>query len=183
VYGLYGAFVPVLIYSLFGSSKQLGVGPVAVTSLLIANGMQSMVEFSSWLDPANPPLNEMTARVQETYNTKVRSTLTCPHAHMLSWLFTHGCWAACCLAAFLPRRLIRSSSSRLWSHASTRVLACCAWAGLCASSRTRSSPASRRVPHSSSRPARWGVPHCAHCRPATPMPAICSTFAGSRIGV
>lgn len=38
MYGLYGAFVPVLVYSLFGSSKQLGTGPVAVTSLLIANG-------------------------------------------------------------------------------------------------------------------------------------------------
>ena len=70
MFGLYGAFVPVLIYSLFGSSKQLGVGPVAVTSLLIASGMQSMVEYSSWLDPANPPINALTAKIQETYNTK-----------------------------------------------------------------------------------------------------------------
>jgi hypothetical protein len=38
VYGLYGAFLPVMIYSLFGSSRQLGVGPVAVTSLLIGSG-------------------------------------------------------------------------------------------------------------------------------------------------
>lgn len=39
VYGLYGAFMPCIIYALFGSSKQLAVGPVAVTSLLIGQGM------------------------------------------------------------------------------------------------------------------------------------------------
>jgi hypothetical protein len=38
VYGLYGAFLPILVYALFGSSRQLGVGPVAVTSLLIGSG-------------------------------------------------------------------------------------------------------------------------------------------------
>lgn len=38
MFGLYGAFLPVLIYSIFGSSRQLGVGPVAVTSLLIGSG-------------------------------------------------------------------------------------------------------------------------------------------------
>ena len=27
VIGLYGAFLPVMVYALFGSSKQLGVGP------------------------------------------------------------------------------------------------------------------------------------------------------------
>jgi sulfate transporter 4 len=34
-----GAFMPCIIYALFGSSRQLAVGPVAVTSLLIGNGM------------------------------------------------------------------------------------------------------------------------------------------------
>eukprot|EP00890_Picochlorum_soloecismus_P004166 jgi/Picsp_1/4750/NSC_02119-R2_sulfate transporter len=42
VYGLYGAFVPCLVYSLLGSSKQLSVGPVAVTSILLANGLESL---------------------------------------------------------------------------------------------------------------------------------------------
>lgn len=31
VYGLYGAFVPCIVYALFGSSRQLAVGPVAVS--------------------------------------------------------------------------------------------------------------------------------------------------------
>lgn len=42
VYGLYGAFVPCLIYSLLGSSRQLSVGPVAVTSILLGNGLESL---------------------------------------------------------------------------------------------------------------------------------------------
>jgi hypothetical protein len=42
VYGLYGAFVPCLVYSLLGSSRQLSVGPVAVTSILLGNGLESL---------------------------------------------------------------------------------------------------------------------------------------------
>lgn len=47
VYGLYGAFVPCLVYSLLGSSKQLSVGPVAVTSILLGNGLESLFGVSS----------------------------------------------------------------------------------------------------------------------------------------
>ena len=47
VYGLYGAFVPCLVYSLLGSSKQLAVGPVAVTSILLGNGLESLFGISS----------------------------------------------------------------------------------------------------------------------------------------
>jgi sulfate transporter 4 len=43
VFGLYGAFLPVLVYSIFGSSRQLGVGPVAVTSGLIFSGLAGVV--------------------------------------------------------------------------------------------------------------------------------------------
>ena len=41
-YGLYGAFVPCLVYALLGSSRQLAVGPVAVTSVLLGNGLESL---------------------------------------------------------------------------------------------------------------------------------------------
>lgn len=69
VYGLYGAFVPVLIYSLFGSSKQLAVGPVAVTSLLISSGLQPLVPGADGIaNPNNvPPSLE---DVQVEYNHK-----------------------------------------------------------------------------------------------------------------
>ncbi len=42
VYGLYGAIVPQLIYVLFGTSRQLAVGPVAMDSLLVASGVGLM---------------------------------------------------------------------------------------------------------------------------------------------
>ncbi len=39
IYGLYAAFIPQLIYSLFGTSRQLSVAPVAMISLLIGAGI------------------------------------------------------------------------------------------------------------------------------------------------
>ncbi len=42
--GLYAATVPVLVYTLFGSSRQLAVGPVAIVSLLTATALAPLVE-------------------------------------------------------------------------------------------------------------------------------------------
>lgn len=42
--GLYAATVPVLVYALFGSSRQLAVGPVAIVSLLTASALAPLVE-------------------------------------------------------------------------------------------------------------------------------------------
>ncbi|WP_020529608.1 SulP family inorganic anion transporter [Flexithrix dorotheae] len=39
VYGLYAALVPQVIYAIFGTSRQLAVGPVAMDSLLVAMGL------------------------------------------------------------------------------------------------------------------------------------------------
>ncbi len=41
-YGLYASFVPVLVASLFGSSRQLATGPVAVVSLLTAAALEPL---------------------------------------------------------------------------------------------------------------------------------------------
>lgn len=55
VYGLYGAFVPTIFYGLLGSSKQLAVGPVAVTSTLLGNGLGKIFpNISHVTDPNNP---------------------------------------------------------------------------------------------------------------------------------
>lgn len=43
-YGLYSALVPVYIYAMFGSSRQLAVGPVALISLLLSTGLSDMLE-------------------------------------------------------------------------------------------------------------------------------------------
>ncbi|NCG25161.1 MAG: sodium-independent anion transporter, partial [Actinobacteria bacterium] len=42
--GLYAATVPVVIYALFGTSRQLAVGPVAIVSLMTASALASVVE-------------------------------------------------------------------------------------------------------------------------------------------
>ena len=39
VYGLYASLVPLLIYAIFGTSRQLAVGPVAMVSLLVVAGV------------------------------------------------------------------------------------------------------------------------------------------------
>lgn len=39
IYGLYAALVPLIVYALFGTSRQLAVGPVAMVSLLVAAGV------------------------------------------------------------------------------------------------------------------------------------------------
>ena len=42
--GLYAATIPVIIYALFGTSRQLAVGPVAIVSLLTASALVPLVE-------------------------------------------------------------------------------------------------------------------------------------------
>ncbi|NNL30995.1 MAG: sodium-independent anion transporter, partial [Gemmatimonadetes bacterium] len=39
VYGLYAALVPLAVYALLGTSRELAVGPVAMVALLVANGV------------------------------------------------------------------------------------------------------------------------------------------------
>lgn len=47
VYGLYASIVPLLIYALFGTSRQLAVGPVAMVSLLVIAGVGELAEVGS----------------------------------------------------------------------------------------------------------------------------------------
>ena len=46
VYGLYASLVPLLIYSLFGTSRHLAVGVVAIDSLIVAAGVASLAPAS-----------------------------------------------------------------------------------------------------------------------------------------
>ena len=43
VYGLYAGLLPLLVYTLMGSSRQLAVGPVAMDSLIVAAGLGSLM--------------------------------------------------------------------------------------------------------------------------------------------
>ena len=42
IYGLYASIVPLIVYSIFGTSRQLAVGPVAMVSLLVAAAISSL---------------------------------------------------------------------------------------------------------------------------------------------
>lgn len=47
IYGLYAGIVPLLLYSFFGTSRQLSVGPTALVSLLIISGVGDLAEPGS----------------------------------------------------------------------------------------------------------------------------------------
>jgi len=42
VYGLYASIIPLAIYAVFGTSRQLGIGPVAIVSILVATGVGNL---------------------------------------------------------------------------------------------------------------------------------------------
>src|SRR5690625_2590975 len=44
VIGLYAATIPLIVYALFGTSRQLAVGPVAMVSLLVFAGVSPIAE-------------------------------------------------------------------------------------------------------------------------------------------
>ena len=44
IYGLYASTLPLIIYALMGTSRQLAVGPVAMVSLLTAAGISVLAE-------------------------------------------------------------------------------------------------------------------------------------------
>jgi len=42
IYGLYGGLIPLFIYAFFGTSRQLSIGPVAVSSIVLAEGISRL---------------------------------------------------------------------------------------------------------------------------------------------
>ena len=47
IYGLYASIIPLIVYAIFGTSRQLAVGPVAMVSLLVAAGVGNLAETGS----------------------------------------------------------------------------------------------------------------------------------------
>lgn len=47
IYGLYASIVPLILYAVFGTSRQLAVGPVAIVSLLVVAGVGEIAEVGS----------------------------------------------------------------------------------------------------------------------------------------
>lgn len=44
IYGLYACLVPLVLYAIFGTSRQLSIGPVAVTAILVMSGVSQLAE-------------------------------------------------------------------------------------------------------------------------------------------
>lgn len=44
IYGLYGGLIPLVVYALLGTSRQLSIGPVAVSGLLVLAGVSQLAE-------------------------------------------------------------------------------------------------------------------------------------------
>ena len=42
IYGLYCALMPQVMYAIFGSSRQVAIGPVAMDSLIVATGVSTL---------------------------------------------------------------------------------------------------------------------------------------------
>ncbi|MDG1811619.1 MAG: solute carrier family 26 protein [Polaribacter sp.] len=47
IYGLYSALVPQIMYAIFGSSRQVAIGPVAMDSLIVAAGVSTLALVGS----------------------------------------------------------------------------------------------------------------------------------------
>lgn len=44
IYGLYGGLIPLLLYAVFGTSRQMSIGPVAISALLVLAGVSQIAE-------------------------------------------------------------------------------------------------------------------------------------------
>lgn len=59
-FGLYSSLMPIYAYAIFGSSRQLAVGPVAIVSLLLVTGLTHFLE-NEGITPDNTPAEEYQA--------------------------------------------------------------------------------------------------------------------------
>jgi SulP family sulfate permease len=44
IYGLYAGIIPLVVYAIFGTSRQMSIGPVAITAILIMSGVSQLAE-------------------------------------------------------------------------------------------------------------------------------------------
>ncbi|MFK7983211.1 MAG: SulP family inorganic anion transporter [Saprospiraceae bacterium] len=47
IYGLYGGLIPLFIYAILGTSRQMSIGPVAISALLVLAGLSQLAEPAS----------------------------------------------------------------------------------------------------------------------------------------
>jgi sulfate transporter 4 len=67
-YGLYAALTPSIAYSMFGNSRQLSVGPVAVTWMMIRQALTDLVPCVQAIDNPNHLTSDEERECQAVYN-------------------------------------------------------------------------------------------------------------------
>jgi hypothetical protein len=112
VYGLYGACVPVLVYTLLGTSRHLAVGPTAVSSLLTGSVLRRVYPMAKLIsDPNNPGELEDVQKLYnkaaiQVWNSAILQQLSCSGKTRFSGM------SFCIIVIFV--RFIRAVLAVLW---------------------------------------------------------------------
>lgn len=114
VYGLYGAFVPALVYGLLGTSRQLAVGPVAVTSLLLGTSLHDLFGHTNANPnkPTDPVLQEEINRAAIQIAFLVGVLYTAIGVLRLGWLTNFLSYAV--MSGFMTGSALLIASSQVW---------------------------------------------------------------------
>eukprot|EP01023_Acetabularia_acetabulum_P017954 TRINITY_DN19038_c0_g1_i2.p1 TRINITY_DN19038_c0_g1~~TRINITY_DN19038_c0_g1_i2.p1 ORF type:complete len:768 (-),score=144.29 TRINITY_DN19038_c0_g1_i2:2692-4830(-) len=89
-FGLYGAFYPVLAYAVFGSSRQLAVGPVAITSLLLEEGLTPLVPGKENIHDASHMTAQDETIMQDYVHKSIQISLLVAILYMVVGIFRLG---------------------------------------------------------------------------------------------
>lgn len=87
-------FIPIFVYAIFGSSRQLAIGPVALTSLLVSNVLGKIVDSSEELYTELAILLALMVGVLECIMGLLRC-LDLPSLLTLSNLINLTCFKSC----------------------------------------------------------------------------------------
>eukprot|EP00271_Cylindrocystis_brebissonii_P011561 TRINITY_DN29421_c0_g1_i1.p1 TRINITY_DN29421_c0_g1~~TRINITY_DN29421_c0_g1_i1.p1 ORF type:complete len:749 (+),score=108.01 TRINITY_DN29421_c0_g1_i1:318-2564(+) len=110
IYGLYTGFVPVLGYVIFGSSRQLAIGPVAIVSLLTKEGLTHMMAVNAASQSPPPPGPSILKSAEDAELDYIQLAIT---LSLLVGIFqtVMGCIRMGWLVRFLSRSVISGFTS------------------------------------------------------------------------
>mmetsp|Transcript_21792 Transcript_21792/g.70505 ORF Transcript_21792/g.70505 Transcript_21792/m.70505 type:complete len:827 (-) Transcript_21792:116-2596(-) len=112
VYGMYSACVPTLVYALFGESRQLAVGPVAMVSLILRAGLIGKLSFEDCPQAYNGDEPKVGGADQNVLCTDAYISLACAVAFMIGVINLLACvFKLSFLVSFLGHPVISGFST------------------------------------------------------------------------